>query len=199
MGSPHGFDAGLEFDELQNVVDRGSGAVTVGTRLTNAATNLGQQSLLQTGSATSLTNSITTPQDVFSGGRTVTLQANTFYAFEGVVAVQTGATSHTEAFSWVASTALASIDYDIFGFYSAGAGTLVSAFGTSIDVHVATAVVATGALTTNTYHNYQFEGVLKTGNAATTLKLQITFSAGPTGTCQVNTGSYLLFYPIVSQ
>lgn len=199
MGSPHGFDAGLEFDELQNVIDRGSGAIPLGTRFTNASTNLGNQSLTQTGSPTSLTNSITTAQDIFSGARTVTLQANTTYAFEGVIAVQTGVTSHTEALSWVASTALASIDYDVFGYYSTGAGVLVTAFGTSIDVHTGAATVVTGALTTNTYHNYQIEGVLKTGNATTTLKPQITFSAGPTGTCQVNTGSYLCFYPIVSQ
>jgi hypothetical protein len=41
MGSRSGFDADLELDELLNVVDRGSGAVPVATRQSNAQTNLG--------------------------------------------------------------------------------------------------------------------------------------------------------------
>lgn len=41
MGSRSGFDADLELDELQNVIDRGSGAVSVAQRQANAQYNLG--------------------------------------------------------------------------------------------------------------------------------------------------------------
>lgn len=41
MGSRNGFDADLELDELLNVVDRGSGAVSAATRQANVLTNLG--------------------------------------------------------------------------------------------------------------------------------------------------------------
>lgn len=44
MGSRNGFDADLALDELQNVVDLGSGAVTVAQRQANALTNLGLNS-----------------------------------------------------------------------------------------------------------------------------------------------------------
>lgn len=41
MGSRNGFDADQELDELANVVDRGSGAISVAQRQANALTNLG--------------------------------------------------------------------------------------------------------------------------------------------------------------
>lgn len=41
MGSRNGFDADLDLDELLNVVDRGSGAVSAATRQANALGNLG--------------------------------------------------------------------------------------------------------------------------------------------------------------
>lgn len=41
MGSRSGFDSQLDLDELVNVVDRGSGAVSAATRQANALTNLG--------------------------------------------------------------------------------------------------------------------------------------------------------------
>lgn len=41
MGSRNGFDAGLEFDEIQNPINRGSGTISVNQRLANALVNLG--------------------------------------------------------------------------------------------------------------------------------------------------------------
>src|SRR6266699_706702 len=180
MGSPTGFSANLEFDELTLPVDRGSGAITPGVRLTNAATNLGAQTLTVQGSATTLNNAITTAQDMFSGGRVVTLQAQTTYVFEGQFFVSTGAVSHTDALSFVVSTALASMDYMVWTVTGVS-GTVITAFGFALDVHTTAATVVDTGATTQVFRVFNVEGLLKTGNAVTTLKPQITFSNGPAG------------------
>lgn len=199
MGSPHGYDAGLEFDELLSLsIDRGSGGIAPGVRLTNASTNLGTQTLSNSTGVVALSNSSTSAQDLFGAGKVVTLQANTQYMFEGQFLIQTGTTSHTDALSWVASTALSYIEYYVTGEYNV-LGTISTTFGSNIDVNTVNATVVTPAQTTNTLQCLFVYGTLKTGNAVTTLKPQLTFSAGPTGTCQLLQGSLVSFYPIVSQ
>src|SRR5262249_30401086 len=106
--------------------------------------------------------------------------------------------SHTDALSFVVSTALAYIEY-YSNFSGTVLGTLTTASYSVLDINVVTATVVTTAQTTNTLQTFELLGTLKTGNAVTTIKPQITFSAGPTGTCQTLRGSYITFYPIASQ
>ncbi len=49
MGSRSGFDANLDLDELVNVADRGSGAVSATTRQSNARANLGLGNIAASG------------------------------------------------------------------------------------------------------------------------------------------------------
>lgn len=199
MGSRSGFDSQLDLVELLNVIDLGSGAVGVGTRQTNALTNLGQQTLVVGATPVALTNSITTAQSLFAAGHaSVSLQPNTTYLFEMQVFVATGATTHTTAFSFgVAGTALARIQYESY-LQSSTSGTISTTAASVLDVAVATATVL-NATSTATLTTITLIGTLVTGNGAVTLTPQITFSAGPTGTCQTNSGSYFLIWPVVSQ
>lgn len=198
MGSRSGFDANLEFDELTNVIDRGSGAVSVGTRQTNAATNLGEVTLIA-GADNALTNSITTAQNLFATGHSgAPLQPNTAYYFEAQLFVDTGSTTHTSAFGFaVSGTALADIQYSA-ALQSMTSGTISTTASSILDVAVVTATVlnATSAATSTLIY---LQGKLLTGNGAVTLTPQITFSAGPTGTCKTRKGSFVLFWPVVSQ
>lgn len=198
MGSRSGFDANLEFDELLVPVDRGSGAVPTGLRQTNAATNLGELSLV-TAANIALVNSVATAQNLFATGHSgITLQPNTSYYFEAQLFVDTGTTTHTTAFGFaVSGTALARIQYSS-ALQSMTTGTISTTASSILDVAVVTATVlnATSAAAMTLIY---LQGQLTTGNGSVTLTPQITFSAGPTGTCQTRTGSFLLFWPVVSQ
>lgn len=198
MGSRSGFDADLEFDELANTVDRGSGAVSVGTRQTNAATNLGELSLI-TSTNVALSNSISTAQNLFAASHnSVTLQPNTSYYFEAQLFVDTGATTHTTAFGFaVSGTALARLQYTS-ALQSLTSGSISTTASSILDVAVVTATVL-NATSTASSTIIIIEGTLTTGNGSVTLTPQVTFSAGPTGTCQTRTGSFFLFWPVVSQ
>lgn len=198
MGSRSGFDADLEFDELQNVVDRGSGAVPVGLRQTNAATNLGELSLFA-GANVALVNSVATAQNLFATGHSgLTLQPNTAYIFELQLLVDTGTTTHTSAFGLaISGTALASIQYEA-ALTSGTTGAINTTAPSTLDIAVATATVLNA--TSAAAMTYIFiTGMLVTGNGSVTITPQITFSAGPTGTCQTRKGSYGIFWPVVSQ
>lgn len=198
MGSRSGFDANLELDELLTVIDRGSGAVSVGTRQTNAATNLGELSII-TGADNALVNSVATAQNLFATGHSaVTLQPNTSYYFEAQLFVDTGSTTHTTAFGFaVSGTALSYIQYSS-ALQSYTSGSISTTASSILDVAVVTATVlnATSAATSTLIY---LQGQLTTGNGSVTLTPQVTFSAGPTGTCKTRKGSFLLFWPVVSQ
>lgn len=198
MGSRSGFDANLEFDELLVPVDRGSGAVPTGLRQTNAATNLGEVTLIA-GADNALTNNITTAQNVFATGHNgAPLQPNTAYYFEAQLFVDTGSTTHTTAFGFaVSGTALADIQYST-ALQSYTSGSISTTASSILDVAVVTATVlnATSAATSTLIY---VQGKLLTGNGAVTVTPQVTFSAGPTGTCKTRKGSFMLFWPVVSQ
>lgn len=197
MGSRSGFDANLEFDELPRLIDRGSGSIPPGLRLTNAATNLGEQTLLASADV-ALTNNITTVQAAFAAGSVISLHSNTAYYFEAQLFIDTGATTHTTAFSLPATgTALASIQYGST-LASVTSGTISTTAASILDVAVSTATVL-NATSTATSTVINIIGTLLTGNGVVSLTPSITFSAGPTGTCKVRKGSFILFWPIVSQ
>lgn len=198
MGSRSGFDASLDLAELGNVIDIGSGAVSVGTRQTNAATNLGELTLFA-GANNALVNNVTTAQNMFATGHNgITLQPNTAYIFELQAYVDTGTTTHTTAFGFaVSGTALASIQYES-SLTSGTSGTISTTAPSTLDVATVNATVLNA--TSIAPMTYLFiTGWLLTGNGPVTVTPQVTFSAGPTGTCQTRKGSYLIMWPVVSQ
>lgn len=73
MGSRNGFDASLEFDELLNVIDRGSGAVSAATRQANALTNLGLT--VTQAELNALHNVVVASGSYLAAGSTLTLTA----------------------------------------------------------------------------------------------------------------------------
>lgn len=196
MGSPHGFDAGLEFDELQNVIDRGSGAIPTGTRFTNAATNLGTQTLLATAGIT-LTNG-TSAQDIFTAGHNVTLQPNTVYIFEGQFVLNGGTGLTNIQLSFVASTALSYIGYQAYTV-AATADAAALTGGSTVNGIAATATSLLAATSANPVRLVEVAGSFKTGSTLTTLRPQITYTVTPGSAPVTEAGSYMTFYPAVSQ
>lgn len=198
MGSRSGFDAQLDLAELLTPIDIGSGVVSIGTRQTNAASNLGEVTLIAAADV-ALVNNITTVQTLFAANHSAApLQPNTAYYFEAQLFIDTGATTHTTAFSLPATgTALADIQYTS-ALQSMTSGTISVTASSILDVAVATAVVlnATSVATSTVIY---LQGKLLTGNGSVSLTPSITFSAGPTGTCKLRKGSFMLFWPVVSQ
>lgn len=203
MGSRSGFDADLDLIELGFSIDNGSGAVPIGTRQTNAATNLGELTLFA-GSNNALSNSATTAQNMFATNHSaLALQPNTAYIFELQAFVDTGATTHTTAFGFaVSGGSIASVQYES-SIQGVTSGTINTTAPSTLDVAVTTATVlnATSVATTQVMF---ITGQMVTGAATGASSLisitpQVTFSAGPTGTCQVRKGSYLIMWPVVSQ
>jgi hypothetical protein len=198
MGSRSGFDADLDLAELQNTIDIGSGAVPPGVRQTNAATNLGELTLYAAANV-SLTNNITTAQNAFATNHSgLTLQPNTAYVWEAQLFVDTGTTTHTTAFGFaVSGTALAAIQYEA-ALSSVTSGSINTTAPSTLDVAAVTATVLNATSAASSTYIF-LTGQLVTGNGVVTLTPQVTFSAGPTGTCQTRKGSYLIMWPVVSQ
>lgn len=146
------------------------------------------------GTPVALSNSATTPQNVFASDNDVLqLAAATTYFFELQFIINTGATSHTTALGLVASSAFTSIKY-LAELWSTTAGTISTTAPSFLDVTVDTATVLNAA-STATRTTIRARGIIRT-NAASTMTPQITFSAGPTGTCEVATESYFRAWPI---
>ena len=148
------------------------------------------------GSAVALSNSSTSPQNIFASANDVLqLAASTTYMFECYLNVGTGATSHTTALGFVASSAFTKIDYWA-ELWSTTSGTISTTAPSVLDVAVSTATVL-NATSTATTTIIRARGVIRT-NAASTVTPQITFSVGPTGTCQTNIDSFFRIWPIGS-
>lgn len=134
-----------------------------------------------------------TAQNVFpSTCDVLTLQATTTYEFEGQYILNTGATTHTTAMSFVLAggASVTSVEY-VADIHSAALNT--GAAATSIHVSgVASKVL--NATSTAVYTIIRFKGIWR-HNAAGTVTPQITFSANPTGTNLTKVGSYLRFVP----
>jgi hypothetical protein len=148
------------------------------------------------GSDVSLTNNITTAQNIFASANDVlTLMAATTYFFEGEFYIATGTTTHTTALGFVASSAFTSIKYTA-ELWSTTSGTISTTAPSILDVAVSTATVL-NATSVAPFTKIRVKGLIRT-NAATTMTPQITFSAGPTGTCAVKTDSWLRLAPVGS-
>ena len=140
-----------------------------------------------------LTNNISTVQAVFASANDVLqLAAATTYIFECLYMIDTGATTHTTATSFAASSAFTSCTY-FAELWSTTSGTISTTAPSVLDVAVSTATVL-NATSTAPRTTIRCKGIIRT-NAASTVTPQITFSAGPTGTCQTAVDSFFRIWP----
>lgn len=138
------------------------------------------------GTTNALSNSSTSAQNIFPAANdTLALLANTAYRFKARLSFNTGATSRNVSFGLGGTATFTSIGYD--ATVAAGpANTANSPTLRRVEVATpATMVAASTAVTTDIL----LEGILRT-NAAGTIVPQITFSAGPTGTCETAINSF---------
>lgn len=145
---------------------------------------------------TALSNSSTAAQNVFASANDVmSLAANTAYRFKLRFFINTGSTTHTTALGLAVSSAVTNIGYWA-SLWSTTAGTISTTAPSVLDVTATTATVL-NATSTATRTTIEAEGIIRT-NGATTLTPQITFSAGPGGTCEVAVNSFFEIWPIGS-
>jgi hypothetical protein len=148
------------------------------------------------GSDVSLSNSSTSAQNIFASANDVlTLEAATTYFFEAEFYIATGTTTHTTALGFVASSAFTSIKYQS-QLWSTTSGTISTTAPSVLDVNASTATVL-NATSTAPLTTIRVKGMIRTAGA-TTMTPQITFSAGPGGTCAVKTDSWLRIWPVGS-
>lgn len=146
------------------------------------------------GSTVALNNASTSAQNIFASANDVlTVQASTTYRFRARLSFNTGATSHTTAFGFGGTATFTSCNYTAQATSSAAA---TAATPQMTRVAAATATVLTAASTAVTT-DMVLEGIIRV-NAAGTIIPQITFSAGPTGTCETALDSYFELEPIGS-
>lgn len=147
-------------------------------------------------STTSLSNSATTVQNIFAATNdVVTVRASTTYLVDAVIKLTTGATSHTTAFGFDgtgAATATATAVMLESWATSAAATTLATPQMREI-VSLTSAVVT--AASTSVVTNLVVRGFITIGTGGTIAPC-VTFSAGPTGTCTVDVGSYMMLIPL---
>lgn len=143
----------------------------------------------------SLSNSATTAQSIFATANdALSVAGSTTYSFEAIIYLSTGATSHTTAFGFGGNATFTSVMY-LSELVSSTANTIATS-ASYLDVTAATATVLNAA-STATSTKIKLRGILRI-NAAGTIIPQVTFSAGPTGTCQTNTNSFFRLWPVGS-
>jgi hypothetical protein len=130
--------------------------------------------------------------DYFPATSTVNLTASSIYDIEAVCYFLKS-TAGTVTWTWVASSAPNMMNSYYTATAATGFTTTISTSAAitgiaSIQTNTSLAHAATASLTTAVYHVHRFKGIIAT-NAATTLKLRVTSSAG-TVTPQI--GSYYL-------
>lgn len=146
------------------------------------------------GSAVALTNNITTAQSLFaSANDALTALAATTYRFKGKFFVNTGTTTHTTAFGFGGTATATSIRYQA-KLWSGTSGTINTTAPSVVDHNALTAKVL-NATSGAAFTLIEVEGIVRV-NAGGTLIPQITFSAGPTGTCEVAVDSFMELAPI---
>lgn len=137
------------------------------------------------GSAVALTNNITTAQNIFAAANdTLTIEPG-LYRLRARLALNTGATSHTTAFGIAGTATLSECRYNSLALSSPD---LTLGTPQMRRVTSASAAVLTAA-STEVRTDILIEGTIRV-SAAGTLIPQVTFSAGPTGTCEVTIGSF---------
>lgn len=146
------------------------------------------------GSPVALSNSATTAQNVFlAANDTLTVLGATTYRFRAVIQLNTGGTSHTTAFGFGGSATITSCHYR-----AASTSSVADTLATPQARRVSTAAAAVlTAASTAVTTDVEIEGIIRI-NAGGTLIPQITFSAGPTGTCETAVDSFIEFLPIGS-
>jgi hypothetical protein len=148
------------------------------------------------GSPVALTNNIATAQSIFAAANdTLTLAAATSYRFRARLFVNTGTTTHTTAFGFGGTATVTSMRYQA-KLWSGTSGTINTTAPSVVD-HNAMSAKVLNATSAAAFTLIEIEGVIRV-NAGGTVIPQITFSAGPTGTCEVAVDSFIEFEPIGS-
>lgn len=142
-----------------------------------------------------LSNSSTSAQTIFPAAHDLlTVEAATTYLMLGNFSFNTGATDHITSLTWTLTTAtLTSIKY-ITDTISSAAATVAAPQRKRHEVATVSAVAATS---TAVQTDITLQGILRV-NAAGTINPQVTFSAGPTGTCETDADSYLMLIKLGS-
>jgi len=144
------------------------------------------------GSAVSLSNSSTSAQSVFAAANdTLTVLAATTYRFRARYVLNTGATSHTTSVGFGGTATFTSCNYTSKAT-SAAANTLAAPQMRPVP-SAAAAVITAASIAVQTV--VELEGIIRINGAGTIIP-QITFSAGPTGTCEVAVDSFFELEPI---
>lgn len=142
-----------------------------------------------------LSNSSTAAQAIFAAANdTLTLAASTSYFFEAFVYLTHGATSHTTAFGFGGAASFTSILYSSTIWTSAVA--TIATASSNLEVVSANATVLNAA-STDASTKIRLRGIIRVNGGGTIIP-QVTFSAGPTGTCQTETNSYFRVWPVGS-
>ncbi|UCI23674.1 hypothetical protein [Mesorhizobium sp. B2-8-5] len=145
------------------------------------------------GATVALSNSATTAQNVFAAANdTLTVQAGVAYRFRARIGLNTGATSHTTAFGLGGSATFTSIGYTAKTASAASATTPATPQMVSPQTAAATVL---NAASTAARTDIEIEGIVRV-NAGGTIIPQVTFSAGPTGTCETAIDSFFEVEPI---
>jgi hypothetical protein len=127
---------------------------------------------------------------------TFTLLANKTYSFKGKYLIGTGAITHTTAMSWAVTGLTVSIMEYVAKTFSSAANTQVASSSNIQISGIGSRVLNANSVSVTT--TIEFEGILRTGANAGTIVPQITFSAAPTGTNVMKTGSFIEFVEVGS-
>ncbi|TPM89867.1 hypothetical protein [Mesorhizobium sp. B2-1-3A] len=140
-----------------------------------------------TSAPNALSNSSTSAQNIFPSTQDeINVEAATLYRFRTKIGINTGATSHTTSFGIGGTATITSMAYTAMATSTAGSTTLGTPQMASPKTASATALTAAStAIRTDIF----IEGEIRV-NAAGNIAPQITFSAGPTGTCEIDTDSW---------
>ncbi|MER9936135.1 hypothetical protein [Mesorhizobium sp. M0088] len=154
---------------------------------------VGDRQFVTAPASVTLSNSSTSAQNIFDAANdTLTVLANVTYRFKARLCFNTGTTSHTTAFGLGGTATFSSIGYEAIAT-SVAANTIGVPQMTPVANSVATAVVLTAAsIVART--DIQIEGIMRVSTAGTIIP-QVTFSAGPTGTCNTALNSYFELEP----
>lgn len=218
MGVVGAYDRNLEFDEIQNSVDVGSGAKSIVQRQTNAQFNLGliptstgssggtgwatvdAESSMILASNFGLQN-VNTAQKAFNLGSSTNgafnVAAGATYVFEACYNItNTGTTSHTWATLFGGTASFTIFQYQVFGNSVGTANTAASGGLSGFSISASTAVVATPASVSATEQvTLEIVGYLKV-NVAGTIIPQVQLSAAPGGTQTMLAGSFIRFWQV---
>jgi len=142
-----------------------------------------------------LTNNSTSAQNIFPAANdALTVEAATTYLMIGRIGFNTGATDHITSLGFALTTAtLTSIAY-VSDTISSAAATLATPQRKRIETNAATAICATS---TAVQTDCTLSGIVRV-NAAGQITPQVTFSAGPTGTCETDADSFLMLIKLGS-